>query len=168
MNWSRSVTLAAAALLTTAAPAFSWDVTVEGPDVFGTHKALGGTRSAGKTLVIQCDNEEQLHLAYLIPIKEFDEVEPRQATFLVQVDTDEPKHLDAVLRGWNDNNAAVVVSGRTAELIEVILMMGTAKKQVNVGVDIEGARASASFSARGSTATIRKIDATCGLSAIID
>jgi len=146
----------------------SWDVAIEGPDVFGRHKALGGTQNSRNTLVIQCDNEEQLHLAYLIPIKEFEEVPDLPATFLIQIDSNEPVRLDATLRGWNDRNAGIVVSGRTRELAETILLFGTAKGRVNIGYDVRGSRDSATFGARGSTAAIRKIDATCKLSDITD
>lgn len=168
MNWSQSTALGAALFLATTVPALSWGVWTEGPDVFGSHKALASTSNGRNTLVVQCDTEEFLHMAYLIPVKEFEDIPDRPATFLIQVDDGEPKRFAAAARGWNNNNAGVVVSGRTKELADIVLLLGSAKSKINIGYEIAGVRDSASFSARGSTAAIRTIDATCKLSAIAE
>ena len=110
---------AAVAFAVSLAPsiALAWDVSVEGPDVFGATKALAATTNGREFLVIQCDSDNELYLALTTPKKEFEEVPTVPATFLIQIDSDAPQKLDASTRAWNNNSMGIVVSDRTPELI---------------------------------------------------
>jgi hypothetical protein len=151
-------------LLAISSQARAWDVRVEGPDVFGLTKVLGGTTNGRETLVVQCNSEDELFLALIFPKKEFEEIPTLPAKFFLQTDSEKPQVLDAVLRTWNDKNAGIVMSGRSEDIISAIKGMGTAKSRVNVGYELSGMRESASFGARGSTKTIDRIVKDCKLS----
>lgn len=156
---------AAVAFAVSLAPSIArgWDVSVEGPDVFGATKALAATTNGREFLVIQCDSDNELYLALTTPKKEFEEVPTVPATFLIQIDSDAPQKLDASTRAWNNNSMGIVVSDRTPELIGVIKKIGGAKQRVNVGYELAGGRDSATFGARGSTKAIEKVVKSCGL-----
>lgn len=158
-----SAIFGAVALLLSASPAFAWGVNVEGPDVFGDTKAIATVDSGRNSLVVQCDSNDMLYLAFIIPKKKFEDIPSRPAKFLVQIDAGQPSTLDADFRSWNDDYAGFVMSGRSAELISTVLSFGTAKTKINVGYDIAGNRDSASFGARRSTKTIEKLAKACAL-----
>lgn len=168
MRTLKSAALAAVIFAVTVSPALSWDATVEGPDVFGQMKALGGTTNGRDTLVIQCDSAEDLFLAFLVPIPEFEETPVVPATFLIQIDDAQPRELVATLRGWNKSNAGIVVEGRRAENVEAIELFGTAKRRINIGFVINGKKGSATFDARGSTKAVRRLVEACKLGDIKD
>jgi hypothetical protein len=162
---AKKVAAALAALFISTSAALSWDATIEGPDVFGATKALGGIDNGRDSLVIQCSSDDTLHLALLLPVKEFEETPTTPATFHIQIDDGQPVALEASLRGWNKNYRGVVLSEKTAELISLVRSFGTAKRVVNVGYEVNGYRDSASFSARGSTQAIKRISDACKLNA---
>lgn len=153
--------ITAAALLLSATSAMAWETTVEGPDVFGVTKALGGTSNGREFMVVQCNSDGDLYLALISPKKEFEDVPEIPATFLIQIDSETPHKLDATLRAWNDKNAGIVASGRSDDVVSALKAIGTAKRNVNVGFEVAGMRESATFGARGSTKAVETIIKSC-------
>jgi hypothetical protein len=137
---------------------------VEGPDVFGATKAWAIEDGSQDSLVVQCDSEDDLYIAYITPKKPFEEIPTVPATLYIQASGEAPLQLDAVLRSWNDNYAGVVASGRDPQLIAVLREIEVAKSKINVGYDISGNRDSSSFGSRGSTQAMKSLFDACQLS----
>lgn len=158
------ILIAAAAGLLSCGTASAWEAFVEGPDVFGTTKALvsEGTRRDG--MAIQCDSKGMMAFAYIFRKKEFEDVAETPASLFVQTDKKAPPaRLDATMRAWNDNFGGVVVTGVSPELMDVIRSIGAASGRIGVGFEARGNRWSAEFSSRGSTSAIAKLLKACNL-----
>jgi hypothetical protein len=142
-----------------------WTAHADGPDVFGTTKVVAVTDGPRQSLIVQCDDKDQLFLAFIFAKKEFDNVPTVPANLLIQTDGGTPVHLMAEIREWNDNYAGVVVEGRTPELVNVLQSIHDAHLHINIGIAVGDNRQSASFEADGSTAAIDEVFSGCKLRA---
>ena len=115
-------------------------------------------------LIVQCDSESQLQLAFVFPKKEFDTTAEAPSTLFVKSNDDSPVALDAKLQDWNDNYAGVVASGRTDEMIKVIFGIGGAKKKIQVGTETLGDKKSTDFGTSKSTSAISVVFDKCKIS----
>lgn len=159
--------IAVASIAMTATVALAgWDAHVEEPDVFGNTKAIASNPQMRDSLVVQCDQKEQLLLAYLMRKKPFDDVPEGLAQLLVQVDSGSPVTFEAAFGDWNNDYGAVAVSGRTANIVSVLREIARAKKKINIGIVINGNQQSASFSASGSKRAIERVIKACKLDEI--
>ena len=100
--------------------ALAWNAEVNGPDVFGKITVVASEHILNKSLVVQCDTETELFLAFIIKKKEFDTTPEVPAKLLIKTSDAAPTILDATLRDWNDNYMGVVVAGRNDDVIKVI------------------------------------------------
>ena len=130
-----------------------WATRIDGPDVFGNMKVLANSGGIWNGIVVQCNQKDELILAFVFRKKEFEEWKPRPAEFFIQADSGTPKRFDASVQSWNDNFAGVLVYGRTPELVEVIRMIGAAQSKINIGWIVDGKQWSESVSSAGSTAS---------------
>lgn len=147
-------------------PSFAWQASTEGPDVFGVTKVIATENGLRDSLVVQCDSKESLFVAYILRKKEFEDVPEGPATLYLQGSSGSPLKLAATIRTWNDNYAGVVAVGRVPEVMAAIQEIKNSKAKVNVGYDIAGNQASASFGSRGSTAAMQRVIDGCKLSDI--
>ena len=152
-----------AALVFTPTNAFAWDVSVDGPDVFDKIKVIATKIGLNANLVIQCDSESDLLLAYVFKKKEFDKTVDAPAKLFVKTGDGPPTVLEASFRDWNDNYSGVVVSGRTDELQKVLADIGSAKKKIQAGIDVLGIKDSAGFGTLKSTQVVNTIFEKCKL-----
>lgn len=143
-----------------------WQTTVDGPDVFGNVKAIAISGGLRQSMIIQCDQKEDLFIAFIERKKEFEDWGETAAEFLIQIDSSQPIKLKATLRDWNNNYVGVVASGRTVELVSVISAISTAQTKINIGWVVRGRQNSASISASGSTAAAASVIKNCKLDAI--
>lgn len=139
---------------------FAWDATVTGPNVFGKTKVVAVEGSARESIIVQCETDGVMLLAYIFKKKEFQEINEFPAKLYVQVDKGSPVILEATFRTWNDNYAGVVASDE-ASILPVLDKIEAGKSKINIGIEILGKQDSASFSVRGSTRTIKKVKAGC-------
>ena len=140
---------------------YAWEATINGPDVFGKTKVVA-TEGRGRTsLIIQCDSDSELYLAYIFEKKKFDDINDTPAKLYVKTSPSGPTVLDAQMRDWNDNYAGIVVTGRTKELIEVIALIGNAKAKIEVGYEVLGFQESDSFSSNRSQKTVKTVFDKC-------
>lgn len=143
--------------------AFAWDATVDGPDVFGKTKVVALDGALNNSLVVQCDSETDLFIAFIFKKKEFQEITEIAAKLFIKTTEASPTILEATYRNWNDNYAGVVASGKTDDIIRLVNSIGLAKGKIEVGYDVAGIRESASFSSRRSTQTIKTVVEKCKL-----
>lgn len=156
------IAVSSALFLTTSA--YAWQADIQGPDVFGTTKALVTEGLQRDGMVIQCDSKGSMAFAYIFRKKEFEDVTEAPAILFVQTSQDNPPaKMDATLRAWNDNYGGVVVNGMSPELMGVIKAIGSAKGKIGVGFESSGNQWSAEFSSRGSTNSISKLMKACDL-----
>jgi hypothetical protein len=140
-----------------------WDARVEGPDVFGNVKAFATTIGAGESIVIQCDQKEDLFVAYVFRKKPFEDIPNVPAELLVQADGGTPLKLVATLRSWNDNYGGVVASGRAIEQLTALRLIASARGKTNVGAVIFSKQISSSFSSQGSRSAMERSIKSCKL-----
>lgn len=159
----RTIMLAGCAFMLTGTSAYAWTANVDGPDVFGVTKVFAIEGGERESLVVQCDSDENLFIAYIFRKKEFETVNETPATLLIQINGEQPASLSATMRAWNDNYGGVVASGRTAENIAVVTAIGKASGKINIGFEFLGNRESASVGSRGSTAAMKKVMDLCKL-----
>jgi hypothetical protein len=159
----RTIFLALSLMAPLSAANAEWTAKVEGPDVFGNTKVLATTDGFRESIVVQCDQKDEMFIAYVFRKKEFDSVTSTTADFLVQTDGGQPTKLNASLRNWNDNFAGVVASGKSAEIISVIKAIASARGKIGVGVVVRGNQISASFGSSGSRAAMDKVLKNCRL-----
>jgi len=157
---------AATVLSLTAPTALAWDVSIDGPDVFGVTKVFTTEGNAREAIVVQCDSKDELFVALIFKKKEFEDVPTIPATLLFQINGATPVKLEATLRAWNDNYGGVVASGRVPELVDTIKAIQDASGKINAGYEALGNQASASFGSRGSTDAMQKIMKHCLLDGI--
>ena len=55
-------------------PAFAWQSSAEGPDIFGKTVAIATSEGDKESLVVQCDSDGQLSVAFIFAIKKYDDV----------------------------------------------------------------------------------------------
>lgn len=152
-----------AALIFTSPSAFAWEVRVDGPDVFDKVKVITTETGLNANLVIQCDSESDLQLAYIFKKKEFDKTVEAPAKLFVKTGEGPPTILDASFRDWNDNYSGVIVSGLTVELWQVLSDIGSAKKKIQAGIDVLGLKDSSSFGMQKSAQVLHTIFEKCKL-----
>jgi hypothetical protein len=157
------VALAVSLLSVTSNSALAWVTNVEGPDVFGNTKVTISSGELSENLVVQCDQKEELSLAYIFQKKEFQKIPETAATLYIQTGKEPPIKLEATVRGWNKDYAGVVASGRTFEIMGVIKAIGAAKGRIQIGVEAHGNRMSGSVNSHGSTKAIKILIKTCKL-----
>ena len=155
-------------------PAYAqWSAQVTGPDVFGNTTVLASVDdAAGQSLVVQCDQNDTLDLAYLIPgtPSEMDDASKAgvgiPADLLVKVDDAQVMKFSAQLRAWNNTYLAVVASGRTTAIVAAIKAIGRASSQISVGAEILGNQQTDTFDASNSTSSMNTATTECKLSSI--
>ena len=54
--------------------AIAWETTVEGPDVFGKTTGVAVEFNGDKSMVVQCDSDDKLFVAFILRKKQFEEV----------------------------------------------------------------------------------------------
>ena len=140
-----------------------WGVRVDGPDVFGDTTVVAVSEGQKGNFVIQCNQTDQLDVAYTIKKKEFDTVEARPADLLVQVDGGRPTKLPAILDNWNDNYIGIAVKDRSPDLVALIRAIGNAKHAINIGILVGSIRESDTFEAVGSTHAMTQVIQGCKL-----
>ena len=141
-----------------------WTTKVEGPDVFGNTKVHAiAASNINESLVIQCDQKDDLHIALLFRKKEFDKLPTVPAELLVQADNGQPVKLSAVLRTWNDNYGGIVAEGSSAELVAILRTIALARGKINLGAVVNGNQICASFGSQGSRAAMEKAIKSCKL-----
>ena len=144
-------------------PAFSWETTVEGPDVFDKTKVVSTEMNFNEGLIIQCNSTDELLISYAFRKKEFEDVSEAPATLLIKIGDAAPIKLDAGLRAWNDNFAGVVASGRTPENVSVLSAIKESKGKIQIGAEINGTQISSSVGSRGSTKSMETALTKCKL-----
>jgi|GEM_PF-3161536 len=146
----------------------SWSVKQDGPDVFGATKVVSVADAGNSSLVIQCDDKDELYIAYLMSKDGLDgqEIKEIPGELLIQVDGSKPIHLDASTRSWNEKYVAVATDGRSPEVISAIGLIKGARVRVNVGIKVGDAKDSASFDPVGSTSAMAKVISGCKLVSI--
>jgi hypothetical protein len=160
---SKCFATAAIILALSSASAFSWETTVDGPDVFGKVKVVAAEDLASMSMVVQCDSETELFVAFIFRKKEFQEINEIPAKLYVKTTDASPSIYDAVFRNWNDNYAGVVAAGRSNELVQLIETIGNAKAKIEVGYEVGGNRESASFSSHRSKQAMKTVFGKCKL-----
>lgn len=150
-----------------------WSSQVTGPDVFGNTTVLATVDNAdGNGLVVQCDQNNTLDLAYIIPgtPSELDELSKAgtsiPADLLVKVDHGQVMKFSAEFKAWNNTYIGIVASGRTTDIVAAIKAMGAAASQISVGAVIAGTQQSDSFDVENSTSTMNTATLDCKLSNI--
>ena len=161
----RALTLGLTALFSIGQAA-AWEISVDGPDVFGVTKVLTFQDGAEGSLVVQCNSENDLFIALVYPKKEFESIEESAAIFLVKGGSSQPVRADAVNRVWNDNRGGVVISGKSPEAMTVVREIEDAVAQIQVGVDYGTNKASTSFAAQGSSQAMKTVIEKCNLESI--
>ncbi len=151
------------ALLVFSSTSFAWDATVTGPDVFGKTKVVAFDGGLSDSLIVQCDSETELSVAYIFKKKEFQEITEVPAKLFVKTTDTSPTVLEATFRNWNDNYGGVVASGKTDDIIKLVNSIGLAKGKIEVGYEVAGVRDSASFSSNKSTQAIKTVFDKCKL-----
>ncbi|GAB5506096.1 MAG: hypothetical protein Rhirs2KO_12590 [Rhizobiaceae bacterium] len=116
--------------------------------------------------MVQCDSKEKLAVALIYRKKEFEPVAESTATLVIKASQGEPLRLFAVHRAWNERYGGFVVSGREPDVRAAIETIASAKKNVLVGIVLNGNQLSAEFSARGSTSAMGKIIEHCRIDEI--
>ena len=161
MNWGSLLFLG---LCVVTGPAFAdWNARVEGPDVFGNVKAFATTTGSDESMVVQCDQKDDLFVAFVFRKKPFEEMPSLPAELLVQVDGGTPLKLVATLRSWNDNYGGVIASGRAIEQLTALRLIASARGKINVGAVIFGKQISSSFSSQGSKSAMERSIKSCKL-----
>jgi hypothetical protein len=160
--------IATAVVTMFAAPANAeWSSSVIGPDVFGNTKVIATTTGFNDGIAVQCDQKDDLFVAFLFRKKKFEPVTNTSAELLIQAaDGGTPVKLSAVLKGWNDDFGGIVASGRTSEMVQVLRLIATAKSKINVGAVVRGNQISGTFAAQGSTAAMEKAIKSCKLESL--
>lgn len=164
----RLLTLTTLLILATPLSAMAWTATTEGPDVFGNTKVFASSGGRRDTLVVQCDQKEQLLIAIIYPKKKFENIPEAPATLLIKASDGAPVSLSANMRSWNDNFYGVSASGRTKELVGIVRAIGAAKRKIQVGIEVGGIQQSSTFSSRGSTKAMNKVIKGCKLDQITE
>jgi len=148
-----------------------WRAHVSGPDELGnTTVNVQVVGDSGNALVIQCNQNDTLYLAYLIAgtkaqLKEMSTSTARMlATLLLKIGNGAVSKFDAEFRLWNSEYLAVVASGREPELVAAIQAIGSAKGRISVGADVYGLRErSESIGSAGAAAAMNTVMKGCKL-----
>ncbi len=149
--------------ITTSGAASAWEASVEGPDVFDKVTVIASETGLNDSLVVQCDSESELFIAYIFRKKEFEETPTIPAKLFLKWGDESPLILEASHRNWNNNFGGVVASGRDENTMKAISGIRDAKGKIQVGFEVVGNRISASFSSRGSKKPMTTIIEKCRL-----
>lgn len=155
--------LAIATLSLASTASYSWEVSVDGPDVFDKIKVVATEGNLRESLVVQCDSESEFMIAYIFRKKEFEDTPDAPAKLHLKWSDASPVVLDATLRDWNDNYGGIVVSGREPPIMTVIAGIRDAKSKIQVGIEILGNKESATFSSKGSKKAMTAVLEKCKL-----
>ena len=155
--------LAIATLSLASTASYSWEVSVDGPDVFDKIKVVATEGNLREALVVQCDSESEFMIACIFRKKEFENTPEVPAKLFLKWSDASPVVLDATLRDWNDSYGGVVVSGREPTIMTLIAGIRDAKAKIQVGVEILGNKESAAFSSRGSKKAMNAVLEKCKL-----
>lgn len=147
-----------------------WASNVTGPDVFGNTTVIATVSSeTGNALVIQCNQNDTLDLAFISPATpaDLDALSKTNVTIpaqlLVKVDQGHVVTFNAQLQQWNNNYVGVVASGRTTDIVSIVNEIGKATSQISVGTEIMGNQTSDTFGTDGSTAAMNTASTSCKL-----
>ncbi len=154
-----------AAVVGFATPAAAWDAIVDGPDVFGKTTVLAMDIAPQASLVLQCNSEGEVLLAFTYPKKAFEEVAEQQAVLYFTASDAEPMKLPATFRAWNDNYAGVVAALDHDAQSSVIAAIRNAKGSIKAGADISGNKISSNFTSKGSASAMKKVTEGCKIPA---
>jgi hypothetical protein len=165
--------LSFAVLVGTATSAAEWSHSQKGPpDSLGKieNYAVGSDSAGlGDLLVIRCVGNDTLELALLEPstasqVGAAAKLGRVTVQMFVKVD-DSPtqRFANATVEVWNKNATAVVIEGRTPELLQLVHSIGTANSKIAVGVDIGNDLVIRTFGTDGSTAAINAVTKACQL-----
>lgn len=157
-----------AAGLSSSSLGYAWDISVEGPDVFDKTKVVVSESNYNEGIVIQCNSDDELLVAYIFKKKEFEPIAEAPGKILFKVGDAPPIKLEGSLRAWNDNFGGMVVSGRDPEIVNVIRQIKDAKGKINIGIDFLGNQESAEISARGSTKAMETVLSKCKLDSVVE
>lgn len=161
--------LAMAGAIIAPAWAAGWISSVEGPDIFGVVTVVTVVTEPlhDRALSVKCNTEGILKLAMISPAgpQEISTLgtDSTPAKLLIKVDDGDVKTFDAKFRAWNEKNVAVVVEGRTPDLIAAIRVIGGAKKSIDAGTELGNYRESAKFNPAGSTDAMKAVTDKCKL-----
>jgi hypothetical protein len=159
----RSIALAIVSFAFSSSVAFAWEALVDGPDVFNKTTVVATEANFNHSLIVQCDSEETLFLAFLEKKKEFEPVPESPAKLYLKWSDGEPLILDATVKEWNSNYLGVVVSGRENSVLKAIEGIRDAKSKIQSGIEILGSKTAASFSSRGSQKAMKSVIEKCKL-----
>jgi hypothetical protein len=148
-----------------------WRAHVSGPDELGnTTVNVQVVGDSGNALVIQCNQNDTLYLAYLIAetksqLKEMSTSTARMlAILLLKTRDGVVNKFDAEFRLWNSEYLAVVASGRVPQLVAAIEAIGSAKGRISVGAEVYGCRErSESIGSAGAAAAMSTVMKGCKL-----
>ncbi len=150
-----------------------WSSQVTGPDVFGNTTVLATVDNVdGNGLVVQCDQNSTLDLAYIIPgtPSELDELSKAgtsiPADLLVKVDNGLVMKFSAEFKAWNNTYVGIVASGRTTDIVTAIKAIGGAANQISVGAVIAGNQQTDNFDVGNSTSAMNTATSDCKLADI--
>jgi hypothetical protein len=159
------------ALVASAPATARWLANVSGPDEMGnTTVNADGIGASGNELVIRCDQNDTLYVAYLIAgtKSQLNEMakssESMLATLLLKIGNRTVGKFEAEFRLWNSAYLAVVASGRVPELVAAIQAIGSAKGPISVGAEVYGRRErSESIGSAGAAAAMNTVMHGCNL-----
>lgn len=156
------------------APAYArWDAKVSGPDVFGGTSVISVAEGdSPNNLVVQCNDDDELIIAYIMPgtEKEINDASDIEipANLYFKIDDTKPIKLDVELKMWNKNYLGFVYRHRTTEAVSMIKKIGNAKKKIYIGGEISGNKESSAFNVDGSTVAMNTVIKKCKLDDIKD
>ena len=150
--------------LVTAQPALSWDLSVDGPDVFDVTSATlsAEVRNTTDLLRFECSTEKTPIVAWLISAEDVKNPNKLDGKIIIQVKGEGRVSIPAVTSAWNKNYFALL--GRDSELIsEALSLVKGAVIDIQVGYVIPkvGLKQSGSITAIGSTRATDGFLRTC-------
>jgi hypothetical protein len=159
------------ALVTSVPATAQWRAYVSGPDEMGnTTVNADAVGASGNALVIHCNQNDTLYLAYLIAGTKSELTEMARssanmlATLLIEIGNGAPIKFEAEFRLWNSEYLAVVASGRAPGLVAAVQAIGTAKGRIGVGAEVYGLKErSDSIGSAGSAGAMNTVMKECKL-----
>jgi hypothetical protein len=134
-----------------------WAAHMEGPDAYGEPAFVAVSAApSGDALLVLCDQNNLLALAYLIPGTSTELSEMSKpgtelpVTLLLKIGDGGQIRVDAQLRRWNNKYLAAIAGGRTGELTGLVREIGSSSRAISVGMDILGDKQGESFDSTGS------------------
>jgi hypothetical protein len=159
----RIITVAFFTLAFSSSATLAWEASVDGPDVFNKTTVISMEDNYNHSLIVQCDSESVLLLAFLEKKKEFEPVSEGPAKLYLKWADGGPIVLDATIREWNSNYLGVVVSGRENSVLKAVEGIRDAKAKIQAGIEILGNKTSATFGSHGSQKAMKTVIEKCNL-----